>query len=238
MYGGRRRWKCNDTFYIFYGSEQCLPQCFLRRPRRGQANPPLEQDTIPVRAKKTLLAVVGWGVPRRRPPSPEVNVGPPAASTSDENERFFRTSPIPDNAPTLNKRGQGRRDGTTPQHDEKERFFRSHRITKFHNRVRCTSWHGTRDKKNDAAQRTIIMRTVRLPPEGGTKQTNAEPSQPCLPEWAMIAFARRPGAIHRKLTCNFVDTSHRPQWITNGRCDAQSASNTRNQMVCNQTMGD
>ena len=38
----------------------------------------LEQDTIPVRAKKTLLAVVGWGVPRRRPPSPEVNVGPPS----------------------------------------------------------------------------------------------------------------------------------------------------------------
>ena len=32
-----------------------------------KANPPLEQDTIPVRAKKTLLAVVGWGVPRRRP---------------------------------------------------------------------------------------------------------------------------------------------------------------------------
>ena len=125
------------------------------------ANPPLEQDTIPVRAKKTLLAVVGRRVPRRRPPPPEVNVGPPAASTSDENERFFRTAPIPDNAPTLNKRGQGRRDGTTPPHYEKERFFRSHRITKFHNGVRCTSWHGTRDKKSDAAQRTIIMRTVR-----------------------------------------------------------------------------
>ena len=62
-------------------------------------------------------------MPRRRPASPEVNVGPPAASTSDENERFFRTAPIPDNAATLNKRGQGRRDGTTPQHYEKELFF-------------------------------------------------------------------------------------------------------------------
>ena len=98
------------------------------------------------------------------PLPPRSMLAPSAASTSDENERFFRTAPIPDNTPTLNKRGQGRRDGTTPQHDEKERFFRSHRITKFHNRVRCTSWHGTRDKKNDSAQRTIIMRTARKNP--------------------------------------------------------------------------
>ena len=82
-------------------------------PRKKE--PPQGQDTIPVRAKKTLLAVVGWGVPRRRPPSPEVNVGPLAASTSDENERFLRTAPIPANTPTLNKGGQGgaRRDNAT-----------------------------------------------------------------------------------------------------------------------------
>ena len=144
MYGRKRPWKCNDNFeYTLRGRSMQTREhntrkldlriaCRCTKPPR-KANPPLEQDTIPVRAKKTLLAVLCWGVPRRRPPPPEVNVGPPAASTSDGNERFFRTAPIPGNAPTLNKRGEERRDGATPQHDKKERFFRSHRITKFHN---------------------------------------------------------------------------------------------------------
>ena len=111
------------------------------------------------RKKRSSLWCVG--VCLAAAPLPRGQCCHPAPATSDENERFFRTAPIPDNTPTLNKRGQGRRDGTTPPPYEKERFFRSHRITKFHNGVRCTSWHGTRDKKSDAAQRTIIMRTVR-----------------------------------------------------------------------------